>query len=143
MDIIHFFDHHGKKIDKAHFIHLIHVAKADGTVEEAELQFLHRIGRRFGFTDAEIDKLIASDDKEIYTAPYELQKKFDQMYDIAIMILADGVVTESEKLMAKRFAVSAGFQDDEIDNLINLLIEGIREDKDEDDLFALYKKRKR
>lgn len=143
MDFTNYFDHHGKKIDKAHFIHLIQVAKADGKVEDSESQFLHRTGRRFGFTDAEIDKLILSGDTQLYTAPYELQKRFDQMYDITAMLLADGVVTEQEMSIARRFAIAAGFHEDEIEYLLNMLTEGLKNNKDEEDLFELYKKRKR
>lgn len=141
MDFTNYFEHHGKKIDKAHFVHLIQVAKADGKIEAAETEFLHRVGKRFGFTDPEIDKLISVEDSQIYTPPFELQKKFDQMYDVVAMLLADEVITDGEMNIARKFAVAAGFHDDEIERLLELLIDGLRNNLDEDDLFASYKKK--
>ena len=140
MDILGHFDHHEKKQDKEYFKYLIQVALSDGTVDPAELEMLHRFGRRKGFTDPEIDTLIGTIVQTTYTPPYELSKRFDQVYDLVKIVLADGVVNDNEMLFANRFAVKSGFSETEIPVLLNLLITGIKEGKDEEDLFELYKK---
>ncbi len=143
MDLSHFFDHHKKKINKTYFIHLICVAKADGHLDEKETEVLHRIGRRFGFTDVEIDVMFKTPKTEPYIPSYELRERFDEVYDVILMILADDIVEESELKVAKKFAVASGFTDAEIELLIPLLIDGIRKEQDDDVLFKDFLKRKK
>jgi len=102
---------------------------------------LHKEGRKFGLTDPEIDKLIGSESFDNYDTPYSLKDKFDQLYNIAELILADGVITDSEKRLIKRYAITAGFRDELIDDLLNLLFEGIVKGDDEEKLLKEYKKR--
>ena len=143
MDLSHFFDHHKQKINKTYFIHLICVAKADGHLDEKEVEVLHRIGRRFGFTDAEIDVMFNAQKTEPYIPAYELRERFDEVYDVILMILADDIVEESELKVAKKFAVASGFTDSEIEILIPLLIDGVQQDQDDDILFKNFIKRKK
>jgi hypothetical protein len=108
-----------------------------------ELELLHRIGRNLGFTDPEIDKLIETTAKSDYDPPYELSKRFDQVYGIVKMTLADEIIDNQEMRLASAFAVKSGFNENEIPNLLSLLIHGIKEGKDEETLFEIFNKRKR
>jgi hypothetical protein len=141
MNFSDFITHHGKRINKDHFIHLVRVAMSDGKIEKSELTFLHKEGRKFGLTDPEIDKILNSEANHDYTPPYSLKDKFDELYNIAGMILADDVITDSEKRMIKRYAIAAGFSDEVIVKLLDFLFEGIRQGKDEDELFHDFKKK--
>jgi hypothetical protein len=138
MNIADYFDHPIKKQNIEFFIHLVRVAKADDTLRNSELELLHRIGRKLGFTDPEIDKLIGTTGKSDYIPPYELSKRFDQVYEIVKMTLVDGVIENSEMRLASSFAIKSGFTENEIPNLLALLIHGIKEGKDEDDLFEVF-----
>ena len=104
---------------------------------------MHRIGRRFGFTDAEIDVMFNAQKTEPYIPAYELRERFDEVYDVILMILADDIVEESELKVAKKFAVASGFTDSEIEILIPLLIDGVQQDQDDDILFKNFIKRKK
>jgi len=130
----------GKRISKEHYIHLVQVSKADGKINPSELDLLHREGRKFGLTDPEIDKLIEYESHHHYNPPYSLADKFEHLYNIAEMILADEVITEGERKLIKRFAIEAGFSDRAIPKLIELLLDGIKKGEDEDKLFHRFKK---
>jgi uncharacterized tellurite resistance protein B-like protein len=143
MDFLEHFDHQGKKQDKEHFMNLIQVAIADGIIDHSESEMLHRFGKRMGFTDPEIDNLIEATNKTAYIPPYELSKRFEQVYDIVKMVLADGVIDKNEMRLANGFATKSGFTEMEIPSLLNMLITGIKEGKDEDDLFEVYKKQRK
>lgn len=143
MNILDYFDHPIKKQNIEYFVHLVRIAKADEIVSNTELELLHRIGRKLGFTDPEIDKLIATTGKSDYIPPYELSKRFEQVYEIVKMTLADGVIENNEMRLASGFAIKSGFNESEIPNLLVLLIRGIKEGKDEEDLFELYKKERK
>lgn len=130
----------GKRISKEHYLHLVQVSKADGRINQGELELLHREGRKFGLTEPEIDKLIEFEANHIYNPPYSLAEKFEHLYNIAEMILADEVVTEGERKLIQRFAIEAGFSDKAIPKLIELLLAGIKKGEDEDKLFHRFKK---
>lgn len=140
MNFTDFVTHHGKRVNKEYFITLIQVSKTDGKIAPPEMELLHKEGKKFGLTEPEIEKLIASESHHAYHAPYSLHDKFEHMYNVAVMILADEEVTDKEKKMLRKFAIEAGFKDEAIDKLINLLLDGIRNDVPEETLLSKFKK---
>jgi hypothetical protein len=141
MNFSDFIANSGRRIRKEHFIQLVKVAKIDGKISKSELVLLHKEGKKFGLTDPEIDNLLKLKDPYEYNPPYSLRDKFDELYEIAEMILADNVITEGEKKMIKKYAIAAGFSDPAIDKLIPLLLEGIKMNKDSEKLFNEFKKK--
>jgi hypothetical protein len=139
MNFSDFITHSGKRINKQYFLNLIQVSRIDGKFSQQEMEMLHREGKKFGLTDPEIDQLIKSESTHTYDPPYSLRDKFEQLYNVAVMILADEEVTESEKRMLKRFAIEAGFNDDVIEKLYSLLLDGIRKGDDEEKLFDEFR----
>ena len=141
MNFTHFITHHGKRINRENFLRLVQVAMIDGQIKESEHKLLHKEGKKFGLTDPEIDQLIRSETSNNYHPPYSLKDKFEELYNIAEMILADEVVTESEMKMIRHYAISAGFSDEVIEGLMTLLIEGVANNVDEDKLLKEFKKK--
>ena len=142
MNFLEHFDHPSRKQDKEHFNHLIQMALADGKIEETELKMLYRIGSKMGLTTPEIDDLLETSKNSAYIPPYELSKRFSQLYDIIKMVYADGQIDNNEMRLATGLALKSGFTEQEIPILLALLISGIKNGDDEDDLFDLYKKRR-
>jgi hypothetical protein len=141
MNFSDFITHHGKRVNRDHFIFLIQVSKIDGKISTEEFEMLHKEGKKFGLTDPEIDSLILSEKEHHYHPPYSLADKFEHLYNVAVMILADEVVTEGELKILRRFSIEAGFDNKVIDDLINLLMEGVAKGEDEDNLFIAFKKK--
>lgn len=142
MKFLEHFDHPERKQDKEHFIHLIQMANADGEIDDAELEMLSRIGNKLGLTATEIDDLLKTSKKSEYIPPYELSKRFEQLYDVVKMIYADGKIDDNEMRLANGLALKSGFVEEDIPVLISVLVDGIKNGDDQDDLFALYKKRR-
>lgn len=140
MSFTDFITSHGKKVTKDAFVHLVQVSKSDGIIQKDEFELLHKEGKRFGLTDPEIDKLIQTEPAHSYHPPYSLDEKFEQLLQTAEMILADDIVTEGERKMIKKFAIAAGFRYEVIDDLIDLLIEGVRKNTGEEELLGKFKK---
>ena len=141
MSILDSFDHPEKKQGKEHFKHLIEVALADGVLEDQELKMLHRLGKNLGLTQAEIDDLLNSTKNSGYNPPYELKERFEQMYTIIKMVLADGKIENNEMRMATNLGLKSGFTESEIPVLLSVLIQGVKNDEDEEELFKTYRKR--
>jgi uncharacterized tellurite resistance protein B-like protein len=141
MSFADFITNHGKKVKKEHYIHLVQVAEIDGKIDKSEMDFLHREGRKFGLTEPEIDAIVDKERDFHYIPPYSLDEKFGELYSIALVILADGVITESEKRMIRRYAIAAGFSDNAIEELMELLFKGIQSGLDEEDLLKEFRKK--
>lgn len=139
MNFTDFITNYGKRILREHYIHLIQIARIDGKIAESEMELLHKEGKKFGLTDPEIDKLIKSEGEHHYNPPYSLKEKFDELYNIAEMILADDIVTDSERRMINRYVIAAGFSDNTIEKLVELLFEGIKKGRDEEDLLREFR----
>jgi hypothetical protein len=143
MNLIDISNHSIKKDNIEYFVQLIRIAMADDIISNNENELLHRIGKKIGFTDPEIDNLIETTGKANFIPPYELSKRFEQVYDIVRMTLVDGVIDKSEMRLASNFAANSGFKESEIPNLLVLLISGIKQGKDDEELFEAYKKGKK
>ena len=141
MNFTHFITDNGKRINRENFLRLLQVAMIDGEITESEHKLLHKEGRKFGLTDPEIDQLIKSETAHNYHPPYSLKDKFEELYNIAGMILADEVVADSEMKMLRHYAISAGFSDDVVEGLLTILIEGVAKNEDEDELLKEFKKK--
>lgn len=142
MNFLEHFDHPERKQDKEHFGHLIQIALADGIIEDSELEMLYRSGRKLGLTKEEIDVLLENSKNSAFIPPYELSKRFEQLYDIIKMVYADGQVNNGEMRLATSLAIKLGFAEGEIPFLLTLLINGVKNGEDEEDLIALYKKKR-
>jgi uncharacterized tellurite resistance protein B-like protein len=141
MNFTDFITHHGKRVSRDHFIHLVQIARIDGMISPPEMELLHKEGSKFGLTEPEIDKILNSEDTHNYIPPYSLKDKFEELYNIAEMILADDIITESEIRMIRRCAIAAGFSDETIEKLIKLLFDGIKKGEEEETLFHEFKKK--
>jgi uncharacterized tellurite resistance protein B-like protein len=139
MNFSDFITDNGKRVKKEFFINLIQVVQIDGNISQSEMELLHKQGKKFGLTDPEIDILIKSEFQHHYDPPYSLHDKFDQLYNIAEMILSDEEITDSEKRAIKKYAITAGFKDKHIDGLIDLLLKGIMNNQTEDSLLSEFK----
>jgi uncharacterized tellurite resistance protein B-like protein len=140
MSFTDYITNHGKSVNKQAFIHLVQVSKIDGKLNKDEYDLLHKEGKKFGLTDPEIDSLIESESNSHYHPPYSLEEKFEHLYNMGEMILADDVVDEKEMRMIKKFAIEAGFSDSKLAVLAEILVEGIRMNTEEEILFRKFKK---
>lgn len=129
-----------RKQNLDYFTHVVRVAKADNVLSSSELDLLNLLGKKMGYSDPDIEALILATNKSDYIPPYELFERFEQLYGIIKMTLADGVIDKSEMRFASSFAIKSGFPESEVPRLLVLLLSGIRQGKDEDELFAAYRK---
>jgi hypothetical protein len=141
MNFTDFITNTGKRINKEYFVNLIQVSKVDGKINDTELELLHKEGKKFGLTDPEIDKLINTESHNHYHAPYSLAEKFEHLYNVTVMVLADEVVTESEKKMIRKFAIEAGFNDQVVEGVMQLLLDGVAKGEEEEKLLNDFKRK--
>jgi len=121
-----------------YLVHLIRTALTDDVITESELELLHSISKRLGFTEAETDHLIHLTVKADYNPPSDLLSCFEQVFEIVNMILADGSIDQNEMNLASGFAAKCGFDEKKIPGLLVLLSNGIQQGINKAELFKEY-----
>jgi uncharacterized tellurite resistance protein B-like protein len=143
MEIVNSSNHSISKQNLEYFVLLVRIAMADGAISAAESELLYKIGTKLGFTDTDICRLIATTEKAECIPSNELSKRFEQVYDLVKMILADGTINKTEVHLANSFAVKIGFNENDIPKLLLLLINGIKQGKDDKELFEKYERERK
>jgi uncharacterized membrane protein YebE (DUF533 family) len=94
--MIGFFEHQYLSYKKNHIKNLLALAKADGTVHEKEKKMLFKIGVKYGLKDRQVQTLINSNEQFQVNVPDNHDDKMNILYDLMLMVYADGVVEKSE-----------------------------------------------
>ncbi len=121
--------------NESHLRNLILMAKSDNDIDKTELEVIFGIGKERGFSDGQIKEfLIDSNRRELYIPDNDLER-FDQLYDLTQVMLADGVVEDDEMDFCTGFAGKLGFRKTISWMLILLILEGIEKGIDKEWIY--------
>lgn len=95
---------------KSHLANLVAIAKSDGNFSVAEKRLIFDIGVKNGLSTDEVKKIIRSDKPIELKVPDNDSERFDELYDLNLMMLADGEVTEDEISNCIELAEKLGFK---------------------------------
>lgn len=126
------------KLETEHFVRLIRIAVSNHIISRAERELLFRMGGRSGFSFSEVEAMIERTVNSEYVPPENLSKRFEHVYDLIKMTLADGSIDKNEMKLVNSYIERTGFNDNEIPGLLLLLLKGIRENITRDELFEIY-----
>lgn len=121
--MIGFFEHQYLSYKKNHIKNLLALAKADGFIHEKEEKMLFKIGRRYGLKDRQIKTLVESDEKHQINVPDNHQDKMNVLYDLMLMVYADGVVEKREIAFCEDMVKKFGMKKDVVKWLLNEVFE--------------------
>jgi hypothetical protein len=96
---------------KSHLANLVAIANSDGNFSIAEKRLIFDIGVKNGLSINDVKKIIKSDGKSIeFKAPENDSDRFDELYDLVSMMLADDECTEDELSNCIELAEKLGFR---------------------------------
>jgi uncharacterized tellurite resistance protein B-like protein len=98
------------KLQKNHLKNLVALAKADGVFSESEKEYIFKIGEKSGLKTQEIESLLADPITEEVKVPNNDSDRFDQIYDLVQMMLADGSIDDNEMDFCIKMAEKLGFR---------------------------------
>ncbi len=107
-----FFEHQYLSYKKNHIKNLLALAKADGTVHEKEQKMLYKIGAKYGLKDRQVKALIESDETFEVNVPDNHYDKMNVLYDLMLMVYADGVVEKREIAFCESVVKKFGMKKD-------------------------------
>lgn len=94
--MIGFFEHQYLSYKKNHIKSLLALSKIDGHMHVKEEQMLYKIGKRYGLKDRQIKELVEAEEKFQVNVPDNHNDKMNVLYDLMLMVYADGVVEKKE-----------------------------------------------
>ena len=122
---------------KSHFLNLYAIALSDSQIDTVELEVLYNVGQNRGIRRSEIDEIILNPDKVRFAFPETLEEKISYLYDFSKMILADGVVDTNERKTLELFCVRFGFEEGNVPEIANFLIESANNKVSEEHLMRI------
>ena len=140
-----FFENEQAKKIKGHLLNLAALAKADGHIDAREMNFIIAVGKKNGINSTEVQSLVSgSKGIENGDLPTNDSERFDQIFDLVDMMLADGVVDETEMDFCIMMAEKLGFRKAIVGVLVRKISQGVKDGlpreriKDESNSFLNY-----
>lgn len=104
------FESEETKKKKSHLKNLVSLAKLDGQVTKEEFDFLIKVGTRNGVSSNDIKKMMYRTTTVKVSKPDTDNERFEIIFDLIQMVLADGVMDENELDYAIDLAAKLGFR---------------------------------
>jgi len=104
------FESEKSKKRKSHLRNLVALAKLDGVVSKEEYHFLLKVGEKAGVKAGQIKDMISRTATVKVTRPDNNAERFDIIFDLIAMALADGHLDEDEIDYCIDFAARLGFR---------------------------------
>lgn len=106
-----------------HLNDLLNMALADSNIDISELTLIYEMGLEKGITKSEIDELQRNIKATSVEPPKELEDKVKLLYDLCLIIWADGKVVKEEKDLLLKFIVQCKFKKEDAEEIADYLLE--------------------
>ena len=141
-----FFENEQTKKVKSHLMNLVALAKADGHIDEREMSFILTVGKKNGMRSDDVKSIVANAGSVNLVIPDNDSERFDQIFDLVDMMLADGVVDDHEMDFCIDMAEKLGFRKAIVGVLVRKISMGVKDGlprqqiKDESQAFLNFQK---
>lgn len=129
-----FFENEQVKRVKSHIQNLGALAKIDGHVDSSEMKFIISIGKKNGMKAEEVRALLANNNFSNFVLPENDSDRFDQIYDMVEMMLADGIIDDNEMDFCIGMAEKLGFRKAVVGVLVRKISMGVKDGLHRDDI---------
>jgi len=123
---------------KSHFLRLYQIALSDENFSHLEMQLLYKFAEERAISPLELDEILTGHAGEV-TIPESLEKRIEYLYDFAMMILADKIITNDEKSALKKYIRKFEFLEENVEELCSYLLESAKENKPKEKILQELK----
>ncbi len=106
-DILNLF-RQGKGTARSHMKNLIEMAAVDGNFDTTEHELLKKIARRNNISESRLKAIQQDPEKVKFMVPEEKKEKFQQLYELVLMMSIDDSVHDEEMKLCNLYAVKFG-----------------------------------
>ena len=125
--MFNFFENEQSTMIRNHLQNLGALAKVDGHLDPSELNYIIAIGQKNGFKAEEVKSLVANSQNSHFHLPENDTERFDQIYDLVEMMLADGIVDDNEMEFCMEMAAKLGFRRAIVGMLVRKITLGVKD----------------
>ena len=111
---------------KSHFLRLYQIAFSDDNFHVLEMQMLYKFAEERGLTKEQLNEILLNPSHDT-SIPESVELRVEYLYDLAIMIWADGKVTDDEYITLKKYCKKFEFLDENITELADYLLKSAKE----------------
>lgn len=120
---------------KSHFLRLYQIALTDGEFSALELKMLYEFAEERNISKAHLDQILLNPVDAQNLIPEDITEKLVFLYDFALMIWADEIVTEDERTALEKYVKLFGFLEENVDALSNYLIQAAKNNKTKQEII--------
>lgn len=109
--MITIFENKETKEAKNHLRNLVRLAKSDGKIAKSEMACIYKIGSDQGLTKEQVNKIARKEGQEEIVIPETIKGKFNQLFDLVSVMIADGIIEDKEMKFCEEIAGKFGVRD--------------------------------
>ncbi|RTZ50237.1 hypothetical protein EJ377_10090 [Chryseobacterium arthrosphaerae] len=120
---------------KAHFLRLYQMAICDDDFSALELKMLYKCAEERGISAKKLDEILLNPINLKSLVPQTIEEKVDYLYDLTVMIWADGVVSPNEYIAMQKYVLMFGFLEENATAIVDYLIESVKIGKNKSEIL--------
>ena len=120
---------------KAHFLRLYQMALCDDNFSPLELKVLYKSAEERGISSKKLDEILLNPINSKIVIPESIEEKIDYLYDLTVMIWADGIVSPNERTSLEKYILMFGFMEENVLQIVDYFIDSVKEGKSKTDII--------
>ncbi|MCA6067242.1 hypothetical protein JI747_008650 [Chryseobacterium sp. RG1] len=120
---------------KAHFLRLYQMAVCDDDFSTLELKMLYKCAEERGISSKNLDEILMKPINFKTLVPETIDEKIDYLYDLTVMIWADGIVSPNEYSALQKYVRMFGFLEENETAIADYLIEAVKTGKNKREIL--------
>ncbi|EFK37382.1 Uncharacterised protein [Chryseobacterium gleum] len=120
---------------KAHFLRLYQMAICDDDFSALELKMLYKCAEERGISSKNLDEILLNPINLKSLVPQTIEEKVDYLYDLTVMIWADGIISPNEYSAMQKYVLMFGFLEENTTAIVDYLIEAIKIGKNKSEIL--------
>ncbi|SDI70685.1 hypothetical protein [Chryseobacterium jejuense] len=120
---------------KAHFLRLYQMAICDDDFSALELKMLYKCAEERGISSKNLDEILLNPINLKSLIPKTIEEKVDYLYDLTVMIWADGIVSPNEYSAMQKYVLMFGFLEENVTAIVDYLIEAVKIGKNKSEIL--------
>lgn len=120
---------------KAHFLRLYQMAICDDDFSALELKMLYKCAEERGIPSKNLDEILLNPINLKSLIPQTIEEKVDYLYDLTVMIWADGIVSPNEYSAMQKYVLMFGFLEENVTAIVDYLIEAVKIGKNKSEIL--------
>jgi len=124
---------------KAHFLRLYQMAICDDDFSTLELKMLYQCAEERDISSKHLDNILSNPINIKTVIPQNIEEKVDYLYDLTVMIWADGEVSPNEYSTMEKYVLMFGFLEENVKAIVDYLIEAVKIGKNKNEILQELK----